>query len=335
MLAAFVALLITPVPTTGQGRPPTNVIVDAVLRRPVEDDISIIGRARPRHEGLLAAESDGKVTAKIIEEGNRANRGDIILRLQNRQLRASLIEAKADLALQEFNFKRTEELYKQDVVPEQSMNEARYQLARAQSKHRDLGDRVRKLNIRAPYPGYVVRIVSGIGEWVKRGDGVIRFISTDTMRVQVNVPERHISSLSVGESANLFIEALGTDPIAGTISHIVPEAFAESHAFPVVVGTLNFDGRIKSNMSARVVFTIAQPDSVTLVHKDAIVTSPRGQTVYLAVDGKAVPRQIQSGLAHNGYVAVTGGLNPGDLAIVRGNERLRPDQAIKVIRQLQ
>ena len=305
------------------------------MRQPVSDEIRIVGRTRPRHEGLLASETDGKVVTKVIEEGNRARKGDVILKLDNHQLRASYLEAKADLELQKFNFKRTEELFKQDVVPEQSMNDAKYQLARAQSKYSDLGDRVAKLSIRAPYTGYVVNIVSGIGEWVKRGDGVIRFISTDTMRVQVNVPERHISGIKIGDSADLLIEALGTEPIDVTISHVIPEAYAESHTFPVVVGTLNFDGKIKSNMSATVVFNIAQPDSVTLVHKDAIVNSPRGQTVFVALDGKAIPRGVQSGLAYNGYVAVTGELKPGELAIVRGNERLRPQQDIQVIRQLQ
>jgi RND family efflux transporter MFP subunit len=318
-----------------QGRPPTNVIVNAVIRQPVEDEISIVGRTRPRRSGVLASETDGKVVGKVIQEGYRAKMGAVILRLENQQLRASYLEAKADLDLQQFNYKRTDELYKQDVVPEQSMNEARYQLARAQSKYKDFSDRVAKLDIRAPYPGYVVQVLSGIGEWVNRGDGVIRFISTDTMRVQVNVPERHVNSLKIGEAADLFVDALGTDPIQGVISRIIPEAYAESHTFPVIVGTRNLDGRIKSNMSAHVVFRISQPDSVTLVHKDAIVSSPRGQTVYLALDGKAVPRAVQPGLAHNGYVAVTGELKPGDLAIVRGNERLRPDQDIKVIREIQ
>lgn len=331
---ALALLFSLPASIQAQGRA-TNVIVDAVVRRPVEEEISIVGRTRPRHEGLLASETDGKVVAKIIEEGSRAKAGQAILRLENDQLRASYLEAKADFELQQFNFKRTEELFKQDVVPEQSMNDARYQFARATSKFSDLSDRVEKLNIRAPYAGYVIHILSGIGEWVKRGDGVIRFISTDTMRVQVNVPERHISAIHVGDTADLYVDALGTDPIEGMISHVIPEAFAESHTFPVVVGTLNLDGTIKSNMSARVVFSISRPDSVTLVHKDAIVNASTGQTVFVAAEGKALPRKVVAGLAYNGYVAVTGDLKPGDLAIVRGNERLRPEQAVKVIRQLQ
>jgi membrane fusion protein (multidrug efflux system) len=60
-----------------------------------------------------------------------------------------------------------------------------------------------------------------------------------------------------------------------------------------------------------------------------------GQVVYLARDGKAISRPVQTGLAHQGFVAVSGDLQAGDLAVVRGNERLRDGQAIRIIRKHQ
>ena len=87
------------------------------------------------------------------------------------------------------------------------------------------------------------------------------------------------------------------------------------------------------NMSARVRFRIAQARASLLVHKDALVSGPEGQVVYLARDGKALSRPVETGLAHQGYVAVTGELAPGDLTVVRGNERLRDGQAVRIIRR--
>ena len=55
--------------------------------------------------------------------------------------------------------------------------------------------------------------------------------------------------------------------------------------------------------------------------------------MYLARDGKALSRPVETGLAHQGYVAVTGDLAPGDLAVVRGNERLMDGQAVRIIRR--
>jgi hypothetical protein len=74
---------------------------------------------------------------------------------------------------------------------------------------------------------------------------------------------------------------------------------------------------------------------LVLVHKDALVNTPQGQVVYLAIDDKAVSRPLRAGQAYNGYVAVEGDIQPGDLAIVRGNERLRPNQAVSILRKQQ
>ena len=88
-------------------------------------------------------------------------------------------------------------------------------------------------------------------------------------------------------------------------------------------------------MSARVYFQIPQDQEAVLVHKDALVSGPAGQIVYIAIDGKAISRSVQTGLAHQGFVVVDGEIAPGDLAVVRGNERLMDGQAVRVIRKHQ
>lgn len=316
-------------------RPPTPVIVDAVVRRTVSDEINIVGKTQPRRGGLIASEADGKVVEQVIEEGFDARRGDIILRMDNQQLRSAFIEATADFELQTFNYKRTEELFKQDVVPEQSFKNAKYQLDRAKAKHRELRNRIWNLEVRAPYDGQVVNTTAEIGEWVERGDGIVRFIALDTVFVYVNVPERHVDNIRVGQRTDLYIDALGSEPIESQVASVIPEGFPESHTFPIIVAALNPGRRIRSNMSARVVFNIGRGDSITLVHKDAIITSPTGRTVFLALQDKAVARAVEPGLAYGGYVEIKGDLEPGDLVIVRGNERLRDGQPVKVIRQIQ
>ena len=111
----------------------------------------------------------------------------------------------------------------------------------------------------------------------------------------VDVPERYVSQLTLGDRADIFVDALGGDPIAGLVAVILAEGYASSHTFPVVVGALNPEGRMRSNMSARVRFQIAQPQTSILVHKDALVSGPQGQVVYLARDGLAVSRPVETG----------------------------------------
>ena len=327
--------ILAPAWVCAQDRPPAAVIVDVVQTRDVVRELLIVGEVRPRRSSVVASETDGKVVARPKDVGDYVDRGDVLMRLSNDQLLASLAEARADVELQDYNFERASELLETDAISEQDLRSSRYQQTRARSKLRDLESRVRNLEIRAPYRGHIVSVMSEIGEWVTRGEGVVGLISTDTIRVHVNVQEAHVPSLEPGDSAAILIDAIGTESIPGEIVAVLAEGLAESHTFPVLVEAPNPGHRIRSNMAARVKLRIERPDAPLLVHKDAVVTSPQGAVVFLVVDGQASSRSVRTGLAYQEYVAVTGDLNPGDLVIVRGNERLRDGQQVNVLRKLE
>ena len=330
---ALPALLATCFAAEAQGFPPAAVIVAEVLHQPVEAEIRLVGTVRPRRVSLVAAPTEGLVVERRREDGDYVRAGDPIFRLANDRLQAALAEARADVEWRSFEHRQSEALYRTDAASEEEMRAAAYQLARARAKLRDLSAQNDDLLIRAPFSGYLIRSFTEVGQWLNRGGQVVRLISTDTVRVYVDVPERHVGALRVGDAARVFVAALGGDPLPGRIAVLSAEGYPESHSFPVVVGVVNRGGRLRSHMSAEVSFAAARADSLLLVHKDALVNSPMGQVVYLAVEGKAEMRPVRVGQAHQGYVAVEGDLPAGALAIVRGNERLQPGQDVRVVRR--
>ncbi len=329
----LLALTLLPGALLGQERPPTPVIVAAVLEQPLVEDLSFVGRIQPRRSSRVAAETEGRVIRRFAEAGQAVRTGDPLFELANDPLQAALAEARADFALRQFNHDRSRQLRATDSVSEQDLRDDAYELARAQAKLAGLQAQVEDLFVRAPFAGHIIQTFTEVGQWVGRGGEIAQVISIDTVRVYVDVPERYVPQLTLGDRADLFVDALGGDPIAGRVVVILAEGYASSRTFPVVVGALNREGRMRSNMSARVRFQIAQPKTSLLVHKDALVSGRQGQVVYLARDGKAVSYPVQTGLAHKGYVAVTGELAPGDLAVVRGNERLTDGQTVRIIRR--
>ena len=327
------AMIAQPVPGATQGMPPAAVIVSEVVEEEIAPQVSLVGTVRPRHASQVATETDGKVVAILKDAGQRLRRGDAIIRLENEQLRASLTEALADVKLQKFNFEQSTDLLRQEAVAEQVVRDSEYELDRARAKLRDLKSLREAMEVRAPFNGFVVQTLSGLGEWVNRGDEIAHIVSTDTVRIQVDAPERYVDQLRPGDAASIYIDALGADPWAGRIVAVLAQGFDESHTFPVIIEALNPEHRIRGGMSASVEFTLRQPQAVLLVHKDALVTSPFGQVVYIAAEQKASSRQVKTGLAYKGFVSVEGDLKAGDLAIVRGNERLMDGRDIQVIRK--
>ncbi|MBT3344468.1 MAG: efflux RND transporter periplasmic adaptor subunit [Gemmatimonadetes bacterium] len=316
-------------------RPPAGVIVAEILTQPVVQDLTLVGSVHPRRVTIVASQTDGIVVGRAKEAGQTVRRNEAIYRLDNDQLRAGLIAALADVKLHRFRQEQSAQLLAQNAISEDAALETEVELDRARSQLQDLQSRLDDLTIRAPFDGHIVEPLVELGQWVNRGDGVVRVVSTDTVRVYVNVPERHVSQLQLGQEVDVVIGALGTDIITARIVAILAQGYADSHTFPVVVEFLNPTGRIRAGMAARVNLSVQQPGDVLLVHKDAVVNSVRGTFLFVAQDGSAVQRTVQTGLAHQGYVAVEGDLQPGELAIVRGNERLQDGQAIRVVRKLQ
>lgn len=319
----------------GQERPATPVIVAEVVKQPFVEEVSVVGRIQPRRASLVASETEGLAVRRFKDSGQTVRRGDALFQLANDELTASLEEAQADFSLRQANHLQSLELRETHSVPEQTLLDDEYQLARARAKLNGLKAQVANLSIRAPFPGHVIQTFTSVGQWVSRGGDIARIIYTDTIRVYVNVSEQHVSQLQLGAEAMIEVDALGGEPVTGKIVAILAEGFAESRTFPVIVEAANPAGLMRSNMSARVHFRIAKGQESVLVHKDALVSGPMGQIVYVALDGKAVSRPVQAGLAQQGFVAVSGELQAGDLAVVRGNERLMDGQTIRVIRKHQ
>ena len=76
---------------------------------------------------------------------------------------------------------------------------------------------------------------------------------------------------------------------------------------------------------------IGAPGEVLTVHKDAIVVQPSGPTVFVVEDGKVNPRRVVTGDAVGNRLQIIDGLQIGELVVTRGNERLQPGQAVRVI----
>lgn len=313
----------------------TPIIVAEVRSQLLSEDLVLMGITQPRRSTLVASESEGIVNHRPIESGQSVEKGAILYKLSNELLNTSLTEAQADFSLQEVTYARSAQLFGTEAISEQVLLKDEYELDRARAKLKGIETQVSNLSIHAPFSGHVVQMHTEIGAWVGRGQSVAHLVSTDTMRVIVNVPERYVSLLSLGTVASVEIGALGGLPHTGRVVAIMAEGYAESHTFPAAVEIDNPNGLIRSNMSAKVHFIVERPEEAVLVHKDALVRNADGEMVFLAVEGKAVSTPVQRGLAHSGFVAVEGKLKAGDLAIVRGNERLRDGQAVRILRKHQ
>jgi RND family efflux transporter MFP subunit len=203
-----------------------------------------------------------------------------------------------------------------------------------------IDDQLGKHTIRAPFTGWVVERFTEKGQWLARGGLVARIAELDRVKVVAQVPELSVRFLKPGVDVRLEFDAAPQQPWVGTVARIVPQADLLSRSFPVEVAVdnqvLNGEPVLKGGMLARVWLPVGKTGSVTVVPKDAVVLGTSRPFVYVidSVQGSASatgtvrPVEVSLGAAVEGHVEVRGGVEPGQLLVTRGNERLRPGAAV-------
>ena len=206
-------------------------------------------------------------------------------------------------------------------------------------------DQLKKHTIRAPFAGWVVERFTEKGEWVARGGLVARVVEIDRIEVEVQVPERLVSTLDKGMEVRLEFDAAPTTTWIGTIDHVVPQADLLSRSFPVKVLLDNRlrDGSpvLRGGMLARAWLPVGRVGEALVVPKDAVVLGgptpivfavqsvARAQTDGSVGMGTVQPVPVRLGAAVGGAVAIEGDLTVGSLVVIRGNERLRPGMPVR------
>jgi len=155
--------------------------------------------------------------------------------------------------------------------------------------------------------------------------------------VRVQVEEDAIGQIRVGQPVQVYVDALGKNPIEGVIQSIVPRANWQqgSRSFPVIVRMPNTiqsgQPRLKEGMLARITFRGSSRE-VLLVDKDAIDRSSGKPIIYLVKsDNRVRAVEVQDGMSQGRFTEVTGDLQAGDRIVTEGVERLRPYQEVTIL----
>ncbi len=296
-----------------------------------------VEQAKARMESALAvkeySEARYKRTMLLAEQGKT------VTREQLEQVQSASVEADKTFRVEEMAYRLAK------AGPRREKKEqAKAKVEAQRDLVRQLEDQLEKHTMKAPFDGYVVSEHTEDGEWVSKGQIVATIVHLDTVEIEAHVLDAHIDHVRAGMKVRVEIPAAKPSLFLGEVSAIVPEADMKTRTFPVKVkvkNTLRADGPVlKSGMLARVTLPTGALIDSLLVPKDAIVLGGQTPMVYavdLAEDskteGKVRPVPVQLGVAKGVQIAVEGTLEADQLVVVLGNERLRPGQEVRILRE--
>ena len=334
------------------------VDVDEVRIEPLSQTVPVIGRLVARQSGIVAARIGGPVADMRVSVGDRVKKGDILgvldtsrLQRQRALLAADVAETVAQINLAEsllvlrrqelarleglknsaaFSKGRHEDIRQQVVVEQSSVGVAMARKERAEANLALAEIDLYYAEVRAPYDGVVTLEHTETGSWVTSGGPVVSMVGDRQLEIEADVPATRIPALESGMVVSIELDDGSLHQ--AVVRAVVPEEnpLTRTRQVRFTPDVEMTDRTLAVNESVVLQVPAGPYREVVTVHKDALITR-QGQTfVYIAADGKANIRPVETGVAVGGRFEVISGVASGELAIIRGNERLRPGQDVTV-----
>jgi RND family efflux transporter MFP subunit len=333
-------LLISSSANAGGGMPPAIVQVEDAISIEIAPYIWVTGTVIGRFDSKISAEVEG-VLDSVLEVGDQVNENEVVAEIDSTRYQLALDEISAEVkpieTMVEFYRKEAERLEK---LAKQN-NAARNQLDQTQANHDEslakikivkaklamARDELNKTTVRAPFSGVITERYKTPGERVEAGEQIIRLINTDKIEVQARIPQESFQYIKVGDS--LTIKGPSGE-IKGAVRAAIPVGDDVSRLYEIRVEFNN--DRWSAGTAVQVASPTNKKQNVIAVPRDALVIRQSGVVVYrINNENQAELIPVKTGVANTTHIQVIGDINENDKIVVRGNERLRPGQAVQLL----
>jgi RND family efflux transporter MFP subunit len=286
-----------------------------------------VGTIRPVHETTIGARLLARVVEVNLKAGQVVNAGDVLVRLDDTDLRARRRQAEAVLqaaqaarAQAEADVNRSAKLLKSTAVSRQEHDRtstafklADAELSRAQESINEIQATLEWATIRSPISGIVIDKKVAVGDMVTPGQVLATLFDPKQMQLVASVRESLAHQLQVGQSIDVQIESFNKQCV-GTISEIVPEAESSSRAFQVKVTGPCPEG-VYSGMFGRILIPLEE-EQVLVIPRQAVQSVGQLDLVDVATDGAISRRAVRLGRTIGEDVEVLSGLREGEMVQV-------------------
>jgi len=307
------------------------VEVVEVERRDISAFIETNGTLEAENEVDIVARVAAPITELAAEEGMTVRAGQLLARLDPREIRSQHEISRVTLEEAKLAYERAERLKGNQLISPEEYEQAlaRFETARAQLEQNQI--QLDYTEVRAPFSGRIVARYVDLAEQVTVNTPLFRISDFDPLLCPIQVPERELPRLETGQPAYLTVEAWPGERFDASVLRIRPVVDAATGTVRV---TLDVKGRGKltPGMFARVYLETATRPGALVIPRAALSLESVGDTVYVAADGVAQRREVSLGFEERDRVEVTSGLEAGERVVVVGQDGLSDGTPIQVLR---
>jgi len=330
--------------------------------------LNATGYVVAQRKAAIASKATGRLEWLGVAEGSRVKAGEVIARIDSRDVRAqaqsaeagvnaaraAVEQARVELANAQTELKRNQDLVAKGFITQSALDTAKMRVDRgvaalasaqanvsqAAANARNAEVTVDYTEIRAPFDGVILSKSANVGDMVtpfssatdSKG-AVVTMADMTTLEVEADVSEASLSKVKVGQPAEIMLDALPEVRFKGRISRMVPTVDRAKATVMTKVRFDEIDPRVLPEMSAKVSFlsqdvTPEQQKPLLAVNPAAIAARDGRAVVYVVKEGAATEVAVTPGLTIGDLTAIAGSVKSGDKVVLRPAPELRNGAAV-------
>ncbi len=319
--------------------PPATVSTARAAAESWRRKIEAIGTLQAIQSVDVAPQISGIVREIAFEAGQRVNKGDVLVKLDDNVLQAELRRLEAAKRMAVLTYDRQRQLSEKQFSAQATVDQAKATLDQNDADIARAKALIDQKTIRAPFAGELgVRMVN-LGQYVDPGAKLVGLQSLDALYANLTLPEQRVSQLKIGQDVRIWVDAFKDREFMGKITTIDPQLDQNNRTVLVQATMPNPDRLLRPGMFISAEVLMEQKDDVVTVPKTAIDFSLYGDSVYVVTAGdtdaagntvrRVERRPVTLGDQHGERIAV-GGLKPGEEVVTAGQIKLRNNAPVLI-----
>lgn len=293
------------------------------------DFLTLTGTIEPDEIADIRPEVSGLIEGIYFNEGTHVQAGQVLVKINDSELRAQLSQAKTRSELAAENERRAKLLLEKEAISQEEydMASADYRTAKAQIEL--IQAQLRKTSVVAPFAGTLgIRRVSK-GSFITPSETIVQLVNSSRVKLQFSIPEKYTSLVKPGMTVQFNVQG-STATYDAKIYALEPSIDPLTRTLTVRAITSNDNGSLIPGAFATVVFPLAEVDDAILIPTEALIPIQNGKKLFVQKNGLAKEIIVETGARTDSTILITKGIAAGDTVLTSGVMSLRDGSPVKV-----
>ena len=312
-----------------RGKQVLNVNAKVIKPQSLTDEFTTTGVLLPDEEVDLSFETSGKIVEINFEEGTAVKKGQLLAKVNDRQLQAQLQRLISQLKLAEDRVFRQNALLQRDAVSKEAYEQVKTELATLNADIENIKASIDMTELRAPFDGIIGLRQVSVGAYASPTTVVAKLTKVSPLKVEFAVPERYAREIKKGMNLDFRVE--------GRLNAYPAQVYAtessldmETHSLNIRAIYPNQNGELLPGRYADIQLKQKEIADAIAIPSEAIVPEMGKNKVFVYRNGVAEPTDVVVGIRTESEIQIVQGLAIGDTILTSGTLQLRKGMPVEI-----